>query len=267
MKLTPRVWNPKVHYIRTLQHISWILHYDIKIIGFKRSRDFYKCSIHDTTCMLPYYIFQNTLLSCTKQCPTVVVVNYNSFFYLYSHNKLQPLLINLKPNSHITWMSVIITNEMIDNILNNKHNVALPFNVTLYSSYHYVRHQSTKLIQNNVIGTFIKQTNKDTIHIFVSPTLKKYEYFLNLLEFPNTQLFTKNTMCAIQHIPEGNTLFKKVNKSKIHKETLNQDNCICEHPSTQRVFLTSRKTFHALGMFIIKYCLLYYSCNIGIFLF
>lgn len=188
------------------------------------------------------------MLSCTHQCPTMTVIQYESVFYLYSDDKLKPLLINLQPNTNITCESVVITNTIIDQILNQDKDLTLPFNVKLYSSYCYIRHQAQKKIQQNIIGIYCDQKNKNTLHLFVSPTLQKYNYHLNTLELPdNTSFYTKNTMCSIQHLPEGHPLLQNKRSSKVDKETLNQDHCICEHPATQRVFLTSKKTLYPLG--------------------
>jgi hypothetical protein len=55
-------------------------------------------------------------------------------------------------------------------------------------------------------------------------------------------------MTTLQHIPEG-TNIKSKNNNK-NNELLNQDYCICDHPATNRVFLSAKCTL-PLG---IMYC-------------
>lgn len=265
IKLTPRIWNNQSNLGQFLRHVSWILHIDINLIGFKRTGNFLNCSKHSTSCFFPYFVFQNTLIKYSSQThASINIIQMNSKLYLYDNSSLEPILINLIPKQKLMFQNTYITDELLLKIINNDNQLLLPFNVKLYSSYCYIKHQSIKKIQKNIVASYCSgDDSHETLHLFISPSLTAFPIKINILDIKETTFYTKNVMCSISHLPEGENRLKRAKTSVKNKE-LNQEHCICDHPQTQRVFLSSAKISKPLGkkLISVSYSFKCFYCSI-----
>ncbi len=254
IKFTSRQENNKVNNNRERQlliNITWIFHLDITIIGFRKSRQLLcSCQDHLNLKQYPFYIFQNPILSLTENCDKLIILSTNDNFYIYYSDNIQPLLINKPSKEHITFKNVLITHNHILDIL-QKSNLQLPFNVNIYSTYYYVKFTAVNQISGCLIGQFINENNKNTLNIFVTPHLQRKHFHLNtVMNIKLKRIFDPKFICSIKHVPEINKLYqRKLEKCEIdNKELLNQEHCICDHPSTTGIFLHPKhKMFRPLG--------------------
>lgn len=245
-KLSPQQWNTKHADYQVLQHLTWVFQVNVNIIEFKRKRNFTSCEIHDSVCLMPTYKFQNTMMKLLKAQPSVTVMCYNKKMYVLKKNFFEPYLINLIPNQNISYNNTTITNEIICDIINNK-SISLQCNIKIYTSYAYIRHQSTKKLSNNIIATHFYNDKVDTLHLFITPHLMNNDISIHILSntIENT-FFQKNIMCSLNHLTEGNKVYQE---PRVTQDTLNQEFCICEHPNTERIFPNAKKLYKSLGMY------------------
>ncbi len=104
--------------------------------------------------------------------------------------------------------------------------------IVIYSSYSYVRQTYVKEIQKNVIRKYKSTTSDKTLHLFLAPNLtNSFNLFiLNSIKDPIS--FNPNDVLNNQHLNEGITMYRKQKNNT--QTTLNQENCICDHPETQQ---------------------------------
>jgi len=248
IKLTPREWNKNIHQEELLRNISWMLNYDINIIGFKRTAFLNEtdcCETHGSMCRYSYYIFKNPILSYKKKdsnIANVSIVIYAKQMYLFIHSKLKPLLINKFPE-----VIDCISNEKIVSIIQNKE-IEHSVNVNIYSSYHYIRSNYVKSIGKLLIGQYYNKNNTNTLHLFFSPHPVCPGFYLNLLH--NMSNISLKGLGAQKNITEGTKIFqqKKLQSELEGKSIDNQEHCVCDHPSTsQLMLLPAYKSFKPLG--------------------
>jgi hypothetical protein len=226
-----------------------MLNLDVNIITFKKSLTYgHQCNKHNTECFIPVYFFQNTTKKVIGQSPQIIFLQINKCYYLCTQSILNPLLINLNPQHEIIFQSTKITPYIITEILNQSNNINFSFNIKIYTSYYFIKHQSSKIIQQNVIGNYFCNAEANTLHIFLTPCLSNNNFGLNMLNFSNNYFNLMNTLCAVQHLPEGERI--KIQKQPNEKE-LNQEHCVCEHSLTNRFFSHSSKQISCLGKFFI----------------
>jgi len=243
VKLTPCKLSNNLNLRRTLQHMSWILNVNINVIGFRSSKQYYKC-FHTAQCYFPYYIFQNTLVKLLRSphlLPPLIIYYYKKKYFISSQNVSTACLIDIQLYQ---TASHILSNEKIIDILNNT-DINLSFNVILYSTYSWALHNNKNILNNNIVGCYFSKDNTNIVQIFISPHTLNNEFCAYLLEPFNTPqyLLNNNSKFAIPHlIEQDKTNIIKKNK----EEMLNQNYCICEHPETQRIFFPN-KTCYNIG--------------------
>jgi hypothetical protein len=246
-KITPRQWNTNHPDYQVLQHLTWIFRVNVNIIEFKRRRDFGPCECQSLSCLMPAYKFQNTMMKLLKAQPSVTVMLYEKKMYVLKENFFEPYLINLHPDQHISINSTVVTNQMVYDIINYKP-VTLQCNVKIYTSYTYIRAQSTKKLANNIIATHFYANDVNTLHLFVTPHLMDYNISVfKLSNITDNTFFQKNIMCSYNHLTEGQKVFQN---SRVNQDTLNQESCICEHPNTNRIFPNSKNLYKQLGTYL-----------------
>ena len=248
LKITPRIWNSKINYRHALKYLTWTLNININVIGFKRSRNFFECN-HDVVnnCHFPFYIFQNTLVKVLRHSHPLSSINIfklNNKYYLYKETNIYPFLINIYPLQSVVFENKLITNNDVINILHSEP-VNFPFNIKVYTSYSYLRHTWTKQIQFNIIGEFLCN-NEITLHLFLTPHLNNGNFNLNIIENISTNInLKKQNIFSNSNLTEGNKIYHS--KIESNKEPLNQENCICDHSDTKRVYLPKTSSFKSLG--------------------
>jgi len=257
IQLTPRICNNKLNEKLIVQHLTWIFNININIIGFKRTRTYGKCKIH-YNCSFPFYIFQNTfikLLSKTIQVPNITIIYYLKKYYLINNNdiNIMPHLVNFQMSNKLQFEKNIITKEHVWNILENK-SIYFPFNINLYTTYKYVRYPSQqKIIQQNLIASCNNSFSNKTLNIFITPHLQNNSFSFGILvNFINIKTLNKFENYTIPHMQEGRKIYQTENDSQ--PIPLNQEHCLCEHPTTQRIFFPKKDVFSKpLGNYIYKY--------------
>jgi hypothetical protein len=246
-KITPRQWNTNHPDYEVLQHLTWIFKVNVNVIEFKRKRNFGECDCQTSCCLMPAYKFQNTMMKVLNAQPSVTVMCYKKTLYVLKENYFEPYLINLHPDQYISVNSTVVTNQMVYDIINNKP-VTLEYNVKIYTSYTYIRSQSTKKLANNIIAYHFYNNNVGTLHLFVTPHLMNNTISINKLSNINDNtFFQRNMMCSYNHLTEGQKVFQN---SRVNQDTLNQEYCICEHPTTNRIFPNSKKLYKPLGTYL-----------------
>lgn len=224
-----------------LQLLSWTLNININIIGFKRSRHYVKC--HHRNCYLPYYIFQNTCVKVLREpsndFPTIIIYYFKrKYFESSSSNIPNPLLINLLPNTSITFQNTLITTSDIIQILQHK-TMIFPFNIYIYSSYKFTKH-NVKSIIPNMIGSHISDST-DSVHIFVAPHLHDFHIDIHLLNIKENVDYKLYDILPDFHKPEGNKIFKE--NLNPQEEMLNQEFCVCDNPTMNRFYAPKHTSF------------------------
>lgn len=245
IKLTPRVWNSKTNFKQTLRYITSILNININIIGLKVTRfSFWKCD--HTYCHLPFYIFQNTLVKIIREssCFLPVHVVYFQGKYYVLLEDIRPFLINNHHQNPVIFENIQITNTDIIKILKNDY-CTIPFNINLYTSYSYIRDNAIKTLQSNIVAKYVKNDSTKILHLFIAPYLED-NFDLHVLTkiFDDTKGFENYNLFADINFTEGNTHYDKKSKKE---NILNQEYCICDHPDTERIFLSKKSSSKHLG--------------------
>lgn len=236
-----------------LTNITWIFQIDVTIIGFKKNlkKPLCTCQQH-SQCQIsyPYYKFQNPVVKLLKSYSKLNIIFYQNNYFYYDQEDLRPMLINKLSNEVITFENITISNNHILDIL-HKAELNLPFCVNIYSAYYYVRQNSTNQISNCLIGQYVATNNSKVLQLFITPHLQKNTFHLNtVMNIVSNSLYDQKIMCSTKHITEKIKIFqRKKEQSEIdNKNILNQDQCICEHPSTTGLFLKSQQSmFKPLG--------------------
>jgi len=249
--LTPRQWNKTSFQTDLLRNISWLLNYDINIIGFKRTNllnSVPNCTTHNLMCRYAFYIFKNPILKLFKNCIcSIIIINYAKKHYLFVQANLNPLLINMPPDNNCC-----ISNADILKILQRTPNTELNINVNIYSSYNYVRNNFIKHIEKNLIAQYTKSSTANTVHIFYTPHLTTSTMFnLNMLNIQPSQvpIYDHRYLGSRKTITEETYVYKNTGKNNTEYKTIqNQNFCICDHPTTtQLLLLPPYKSFKPLG--------------------
>jgi hypothetical protein len=247
VKNTPRIWNIKQPVRTFFQHATWLYNFNLNIIQFKNTKNYFKCKTHNIECYFLVYQFQNTIVKClNSDKPHITILTFKKKLILLNSTILSPFLINLMPSLHDCPIN--LDKNTVIKILKDQ-SVLLDFNVFLYSSYYYIKHSSHKIISNNIIGHYINKDNVNNLHLFVSPDLIGHKLHFNVINV-NTKCTLPKIMTTIRHIPEGTNI--KLKNNKINNELLNQEYCVCDHPTTNRVFLSAKCT-QPLGIIYCKF--------------
>jgi len=258
IKFSPLIWNAKLDIKQTLSYITWILHLNVNIIGFKRTRNFFKCDHDHLSCHFPYYIFQNTLvklLGISNDFPTFNIIFFKNKYYLLSHcTNMRPFLLNTHPITNFIFNNESYCKNDILKIITNKQ-VDLLFNVKIFTSYFYVRQTHTNLILSNQIGDHVVNKNKPTLFLFLSPKLTS-DFDIHILEYSDSITRHKLDIYSGIHVKEGSWLYHKRTKNK--EILLNQEHCICDHSDTHNLIIPTKKNYKTLGKNIVKVCFNYY---------
>jgi hypothetical protein len=85
------------------------------------------------------------------------------------------------------------------------------------------------------VGQFTATTEQaNTLFIFLTPNLDGDNLYINTLHNIKTNVkFNRYNLFAHTNITEGDQTFREQEQQST---TLNQDNCICQHPDTHRIF-------------------------------
>jgi len=217
------------------------------MIKFKRKREEHKteflCS-HESLCYIPCYQFNNPYIKLCKSRGDFFQLNILEFqtrYYSIPSDSCYPILINKAP----TFRFDSISNSEIWNILHGNR-VEKPFMVVLYSTPSYVRTQHTNVISQNIIGV-LENNSTEMLHLFIIPHLNDPGFDVYQLEgwSQDRELFNQKNFFSCNHPTEGNPIFKS--PYQINKNLLNQDNCVCDHPDTDRYFAPTKRVFKPLG--------------------
>ncbi len=185
-----------------------------------------------------------------KSFPKLTLICYQNNYFYYDQEDFKPMLINKLSNEVITFENVTISNNHIIDIL-HKAEISLPFCVNIYSAYYYVKQTSINQISNCLIGQYVATDNSKVLQLFITPHLQKNNFHINtVMNIVSDSLYDQKIMCSTKHITEKIKVFqRKKEQSEIdNKNILNQDQCICEHPSTTGLFLKSQQSmFKPLG--------------------
>jgi len=189
---------------------------------------------------------------------------------LPSNTIIHPYLINNITTDKLIFNGFEITINHIIQIINQSFIEHFPFSIKIYTSYHYVNSKFIKTIQNNFIGFYENQQSKETAYIFLSPLLNQNQFCISFIPtaMHTTDKFCQKNIFNNAHVNEGTKLSDfKTNKDNNSKENLllNQEFCICEHPSTIRLNST-RKNLNIKHLASTKDQKYYLLENLGKFL-
>ena len=248
IKITPRQWNLSVNINQIMKYVSWVLGIPINMVKFKRKRPEHKmefiCS-HQCHCYIPCYKFNNPYIKlCNlsrKEFLPINILEFQSKYYSIPAESCNPILINKQPSLQLDNIS----KNDVRNILHGNP-VKIPFMVVLYSTPAYVRAIHTKIISQNVIKVLENNSSK-MINLFITPRLNSDDFDVYQLESlsQNPKKFNKKNNFNCSRPTEGNPIFKS--KDNLNKTLLNQDNCMCDHPDTDRYYAPNKRTFKPLG--------------------
>ena len=255
IRFTDRDWNAKVAVIKILRHISLSINADINLIQFMQTpneeKKFHQCD-HKGRCYMLKYQFQSSLVKLLFEADfyAITLLQYKNTYYIINVPvPLAPFLINQPRHKSIEFMDFTVTSQDVSNIIKNTPlTLPKPFSVALYSAFTYIGnypyHQPT---QSNNIGWY-QGHNHHTCHIFVTPLVNSTTFTLTFLNSSDTH---KNMQClkntySTPHITEGNPT--PMPNQKISEEPLlNQDFCVCQHPTTKIFTVPGNHSFKPLG--------------------
>ena len=245
IKLTPRTWNAKTNTVHILKYITWTLNLNINLLTFKMVNNEHVLA----------YKFQNTIIK-TKVLPLNSINPFNFILYkkkyyvLHSNfNSLIPCLININGHDSLTINDYLMTTNTVKAILNNEP-LNLPFSINIYTSYGFVQTSWPKHIQSNFIGHYQCKENSNIFNIFVSPLLQANSFLFCLLtnNFDNIKFLKKNIFVN-PHTVEGKQIHQTTTtaQEKNNQTLLTQENCICDHPETERIIGPKLTSFKPLA--------------------
>jgi hypothetical protein len=250
IKHTPFDWNSNIDWKLLLQHITYKFSININIVGFKLSKYHFQCKRHTNLCYFPYYIFQNTFIkffNISNQFETINLLFFNKKYYIL-HKTLTPCLINYPIINNIQNKNIFITYHDIDNILNKKK-VNLTFNIFLYTSYNFLSKKSINQLQNNLIGKHFFSEKAESFNLFLTPYMEQNKFYISVLSdiaLPNNQFNLKPNFHSLRSLNEFKRISNKQNQEQNLEKTLNQEFCICDHDTTQRIFLPPNNSYKCL---------------------
>jgi hypothetical protein len=256
IKHTPFNWNTSVNWKLLLKHITYIFELDINIIRFSETLNCLNCKKSKKKCFFSCYVFQNTFIKLFSQCLNPInIVFFNKKYYLLIQNNIFPYLIHHPIQSNIVIDKYIISFYNVKDIILKKSQ-PYPFNINVFSSYEYISRQCTKKTYQNLLGKYTFSDNCKTINLFISPSLHN-TFNLTLLSIPIAdESNLKLNYVSLTTMTERRK--KKLQEKNIESTVkLNQENCICDHPLTQRIFLPPNKSFKSLASPRFKKFLLY----------
>ena len=232
-----------------LKYLSWTLNVNINLFTICEKKN----TLHKNKYILQY-IFQNTLLKILRQplnFNSLNIIHFENNYYILNTPNIFPTLIDLPTSTSITFNNVNITLYHILDILNKNCSRTFPFNIKIFSSYCFLRHNS-KQLGTNMIGQYTNPNNptssQEILYIFVTPHLERHSFYIHQLINVNTPNFHPSNPFTLPLHHEG--LFTKLKKNNLPKLT-NQKVCICQHENTQEMHLPKR--FNNLGKEINKY--------------
>lgn len=173
-----------------------------------------------------------------------IIVYQGNYYWMDSSPQYVPQLINSATGDMIRVGDIPITTDSILRII-NKHQVCFPFNIRVFSSYHYVKQRHTKMICSGFINEYKCDANNETVqtvNIFVTPYLDNSRLYLSILDTLPKDTLDRFNISTIPQITEGMKIHQSKQQDNNNQETLNQNFCICDHPETQRIFLASKTT-------------------------
>jgi hypothetical protein len=244
IKHTPFNWNTNVNFKLLLKHITYIFELNINIIRFNNTRNCFQCKKHQKPCFFPCYIFQNTFVKLFSNCfQSVNILEHKKKYYVLKDNNLYPYLIDQPLQTNITVDNYTINYHNLKDIIFKKSQ-KYPFNINLYTAYTFLTKKSTKKIFENLIGKYFDSNNNKSLNLFISPSLNN-EFNLSLLSISDPSIDkTISKYITLKTMTER----KKIKIQKDNFEVkINQENCVCDHPLTQRIFLPPNKSYKSLA--------------------
>ena len=216
-----------------------------------KEKKFHQCN-HQATCHLLKYQFQSSLVKLLFEAdfyPITLLHYKNTYYILNKLTRLAPFLINVPRQETIQFMEYIVTQQDIFNIMKNTPlTEPKPFSIGLYTSFTYIgSYPHHHPAHTNLLGWYQGHNNK-TCHIFVTPLIMLNKFTLSYLDSSNTH---KNMCClkntySSPHITEGQPRsMPNLKDSETH--LLNQDFCVCQHPTTKNFIVPGNHTFKNLG--------------------
>jgi hypothetical protein len=180
---------------------------------------------------------------------TINLLFYNKKYYILKNsNLLQPSLINYPIIKYIKIDNDYITQKVIQNVLKNNH-VNYSYNIFLYTSYNFLSKKTINQLQNNLIGKYFSAKNNNSINIFLTPSINNNNFYMSFLKdvtLPNNKFNLKPNFHSVKSMNQ----FKKIEnqqKNNTIETSLNQEFCICDHTTTQRIFLPPNNSFKNLS--------------------
>ena len=252
---SPRPFSSKFNVQQHLLKLSFKLKINIMVIGFKsgtKTFHFVQCPSkkkHSSLCKIPYYFFQNifyNLLSKEKK-NTLIFFIHKSDVYAAGDNvpHLTPVLINTKSEKLLSIGTTQLTTKNIDDILKSKNN-EINFSVYIFSSFQFVSTKSIQTIKKNCLGIY--NGNETDIYLFLTPQFLNGSFTITRLycmdKFKHE--FDKKNIFSFNHTTEGINS-KNDLKQQHNEEHLDQDYCICQHPSTQFIPSFNSEKFSSLA--------------------
>jgi hypothetical protein len=234
LRTKKKITNNVLH---VLKYITWTLNVNISVITITQ----YKNSFHKHNFCFRYK-FQNSLVKILRKphrCKPINIILFQKKYYILADDcSVFPLLINLSPKSRLSFNNINVSNDHILNIIKDINTTVFPFTINVYTSYSFIK-QTSKQIQNNLIGQYINCSNNDILHILVTPDLANDSIMINQINLPsNTIRFNKHNLFANTGLTEGDQIFAE--RTEKHK-TLNQHSCVCDHDETCQ-FIPTRKS-------------------------
>jgi hypothetical protein len=155
------------------------------------------------------------------------------------------VLINTKSEKLLSIGTTQLTTKNIDNILKSKNN-EIDFSVYIFSSFQFVSTKSIQTIKKNCLGIY--NGNETDIYLFLTPQFLNGSFTITRLycmdKFKNE--FDKKNIFSFNHTTEGINS-KNDLKQQHNEEHLDQDYCICQHPSTQFIPSFNSEKFSSLA--------------------
>lgn len=243
IKLTPRTWDAKKSNMKyVLKYVTWTLKININLLILKKLKNEY----------VLVYKFQNPIIKTkftpvNTMSPFNFILNKQKIYVLNSDfNSLIPCLINMDAYYSFTINEHLITANTVQTILKNEP-LNLPFSINIYSSYDFTQPDWKKNIQSNFIGQYHCKENSVILNIFVSPLLQANSFLICLLtnDFDYIEFSNKNIF-GNPHIVEGKQIPTMTHEAT-NQELLTQENCICDHPETERIITPKQTSFKPLA--------------------
>lgn len=180
----------------------------------------------------------------------VTILKHTSLYYVVSKCNLKPILIDLPWSLNIQFEDTCITNNDILDIITNNSSKVYPFSIAIYSSDYYVKSNYYKTAHTNLIGW--SQGQCKTVQLFLTPEIGSSLFnicYINVTLTSKKKSSLKDVY-SNPHITEGNPTIPLIKSKK--QDTLNQNFCVCEHPTTRRYFAPVRSSFKSLGMYVLN---------------